>query len=48
MKSPCMNCKCRSIGCHSKCPGYAAYKNKLEELKKTNKQYEEQRYAKWR
>ena len=30
MKSPCMNCNVRHMGCHSKCRLYEKYKNELE------------------
>lgn len=34
MKTPCMNCSTRSLGCHGKCKDYAEYKQRLDELKK--------------
>lgn len=48
MKTPCFNCKCRSIGCHTNCPGYAAYKQQLEKRKESDREYETKRFAKWR
>jgi len=48
MKSPCMNCKCRTVGCHAQCPGYADYKKQLEERKRLNKEYEATHYIRWR
>lgn len=46
MKTPCMNCKCRSIGCHAKCPDYAAYKQEFEAKKNQNHQYNIVHFAK--
>lgn len=28
--SPCKDCERRAVGCHSTCPDYAEYKNKLD------------------
>lgn len=47
MKTPCKQCKCRSVGCHANCPDYAAYKQELEAIKKANKEYEETHYMRW-
>lgn len=42
--SPCKDCNSRCMGCHSTCGNYAAYKAKLEEIRKkqdcTNSEYE--------
>ena len=38
MKTPCMNCTARNLGCHGKCKDYAEYKQKLDELKKAKDQ----------
>ena len=31
MKSPCMNCNKRSVGCHTDCVLYKKYRNALDE-----------------
>lgn len=39
MKTPCLNCADRQIGCHGKCKKYDLYKEELErekELKQTS------------
>ena len=33
MKSPCLNCKKRVLGCHSHCGDYATFKAQLEKEK---------------
>lgn len=30
MKSPCLDCNVRHVGCHSKCRPYEKFKNELE------------------
>ena len=30
MKSPCMNCNVRHMGCHSKCRPYQKFKDEIE------------------
>ncbi len=34
MKSPCLGCKDRFIGCHSKCDKYIKYRNEYDKLNK--------------
>ena len=50
--SPCMECERREIGCHARCPNYAAYRQAIEDGKAAvargkaiNKQYSEYRKA---
>ena len=33
MNSPCMNCTQRQLHCHSSCPAYAEYRNKIDNAK---------------
>ena len=37
IKPPCKNCQKRTIGCHSACPEYLAYRKDLEEKKAKEK-----------
>lgn len=41
MKTPCMTCKHRELGCHGKCDDYKAYKEELDRIKKLKDKDEE-------
>ena len=45
VKSPCMSCHCRSVGCHAKCPDYAKYRTIVEETRKNNHLYNIKHFA---
>lgn len=41
MKSPCMGCEHREVGCHSRCAQYQAFSDKYEEIRNERKKFVE-------
>lgn len=47
MKAPCLNCKDRTIYCHSSCNKYKKFRSKLDKAKSTKEDIEFSDYL-WR